>query len=43
MTDVLDILKKVQMIGIYIQNNTDFWEKAQEAVGIFAGFGKEDL
>ena len=38
MTDIINILKKVQMIGIYVQDNTYFWKKAQEAVGIFAGF-----
>ena len=28
MTDVINILKEIQMISIYIEDNTDLWEKA---------------
>ena len=43
MTDVLNIFEKVQMIGIHIQDHADFWEKAEKAVGIFAGLGHKGL
>ena len=36
--NVVDILKIIQMIGIDIQDNFDFWFQTQEAVHIFAGF-----
>ena len=39
MADIVNVLEKVQMIRIHIQNDADFWEKAKEAVGIFTGFG----
>ena len=37
-TDIVQVFKKVQVIRIHIQNNTDFREKVQETVGIFACF-----
>ena len=43
MTDVIDILEEIQMIRIHVQDDADLREKAQEAVGVLAGFGEESL
>ena len=43
MTDVINILEEIQMIRIHVQDDADLREKAQEAVGVFAGFGEESL
>ena len=37
------MFEEIQMIRINIQDNADFWEKAQEAVRIFTGFGQESF
>ena len=41
MTDIINIFEEIKMIRINIQNDPDGWEKAQEAVGIFACFCQE--
>ena len=38
MTNVINILKEIQMVSIHVQDNTDLRKKAQEAVCIFTGF-----
>ena len=43
MTDIVNILKEIQMVCIHIQDNTDLREKAQKAVCVFAGFCDKSL
>ena len=37
MTDIINIFEKVQMIGINVQNNADFWGDSERM------FSKKDL
>ena len=41
--DIRKIFEKVKVIFLYIKYNSDFREKAQKAVCIFAGFGDKIL
>ena len=41
MTDIVNVFKEIQMIGIHVQDDADLREEASKAVGVFAGFGDE--
>ena len=43
MTDIVNILKEIQMVCIHIQDNTDLREKAQKAVCVFAGLSDKKI
>ena len=43
MTDIVNILEEVQMVGIHVQDHADLREEAQEAVGIFTCFCDESF
>ena len=40
--DILDVLKEIQMIFFYIENDADCREKTEKAVGIFTCLRKEN-
>ena len=43
LADILKILKEIEVILVDIQNNSDFREKMQEAVGVFTRFHQKVL
>ena len=42
-SDIIDILKEIQMVRLDVQNDLHGGKKGQEAVGIFTGLGHEHL
>lgn len=43
MADILNILEKIQVIGINVEDQADLREETQKAIGIFTGLRQEGL
>ena len=41
MTDIVNVFKDIQMIGVLVQDVADLREEAYNAVGVFAGCGDD--